>query len=137
MSDKTIAVFADTAEAYEELCSGARALGGRPVALWAGDEADALAHRGVGCARDARRAVPEGALYEDCVPAFQEVVQAEQPTLILARMSKRTQCVAGRLAVRLGVPVVTDACRSARSAWRAACRASGRAGGHRRVAREA
>ena len=35
MSDKTIAVFADTAEAYEELCSGARALGGRPVALWA------------------------------------------------------------------------------------------------------
>ena len=34
MSDKTIAVFADTAEAYEELCSGARALGGRPVALW-------------------------------------------------------------------------------------------------------
>mgnify|MGYP000700504014 CR=1 FL=1 len=38
MSDKTIAVFADTAEAYEELCSGARALGGRPVALWAGDE---------------------------------------------------------------------------------------------------
>ena len=33
MSDKTIAVFADTAEAYEELCSGARALGGRPVAL--------------------------------------------------------------------------------------------------------
>ena len=56
-------------------------------------------------------AVPEGALYEDCVPAFQEVVQAEQPTLILARMSKRTQCVAGRLAVRLGVPVVTDASR--------------------------
>ena len=45
MSDKTIAVFADTAEAYEELCSGARALGGRPVALWAGDEADA--RRGV------------------------------------------------------------------------------------------
>ena len=41
MSDKTIAVFADTAEASEELCSGARALGGRPVALWAGDEADA------------------------------------------------------------------------------------------------
>ena len=29
MSDKTIAVFADTAEAYEELCSGARAQIGR------------------------------------------------------------------------------------------------------------
>ena len=28
MSDKTIAVFADTAEAYEELCSGAQE-GGR------------------------------------------------------------------------------------------------------------
>lgn len=111
MSDKTIAVFADTAEAYEELCSGARALGGRPVALWAGDEADAQRIAAWGARVMHVGAVPEGALYEDCVPAFQEVVQAEQPTLILARMSKRTQCVAGRLAVRLGVPVVTDASR--------------------------
>ena len=111
MSDKTIAVFADTAEAYEELCSGARALGGRPVALWAGDEADAQRIAAWGARVMHVGAVPEGALYEDCVPAFQEVVQAEQPMLILARMSKRTQCVAGRLAVRLGAPVVTDASR--------------------------
>ena len=103
-----------TAEAYEELCSGARALGGRPVALWAGDEADAQRIAAWGARVMHVGAVPEGALYEDCVPAFQEVVQAEQPTLILARMSKRTQCVAGP-----------------------PCRASGRAGGHRRVAREA
>ena len=33
MSNKTIAVFADAVEPYEELCSGARALGGDPVAL--------------------------------------------------------------------------------------------------------
>ena len=73
MSDKTIAVFADTAEAYEELCSGARALGGRPVALWAGDEADAQRIAAWGARVMHVGAVPEGALYEDCVPAFQEV----------------------------------------------------------------
>lgn len=102
MSDKTIAVFADTAEAYEELCSGARALGGRPVALWAGDEVDAQRIAAWGARVMHVGAVPEGALYEDCVPAFRRS-SSRAATLILARMSKRTQCVAGRLAVRLGV----------------------------------
>lgn len=111
MSNKTIAVFADAVEPYEELCSGARALGGSPVALWAGDEADAERIAAWGARVICVGAVPEGALYEDCVPAFQEILEAEQPTLVLARMSKRTQCVAGRLAVRLGMPVVTDASR--------------------------
>ena len=111
MSDKTIAVFADTAEAYEELCSGARALGGRPVALWAGDEADAQRIAAWGARVMHVGVIPEGALYEDCVPAFQEVVQAD---------------------VDPGAHVEAHAVRGGPP-----CRASGRAGGHRRVAREA
>lgn len=111
MSNKTIAVFADAVEPYEELCSGARALGGDPIALWAGDEADAERIAAWGARVLYVGAIPEGALYEDCVPAFQEIIEAEQPALVLARMSKRTQCVTGRLAVRLGVPVITDASR--------------------------
>lgn len=111
MSNKTIAVFADAVEPYEELCSGARALGGDPVALWAGDEADAERIAAWGARVLYVGSVPEGALYEDCAPAFQEIIETEQPALVLARMSKRTQCVAGRLAVRLGMPVVTDASR--------------------------
>ena len=111
MSNKTIAVFADTVEPYEELCSGARALGGDPVALWAGDEADAQRIAAWGARVLHVGAIPEGALYEDCVAAFQQVIQTEQPALVMARMSKRTQCVAGRLAVRLGAPAITDASR--------------------------
>lgn len=111
MSNKTIAVFADAVEPYEELCSGARALGGEPVALWTGDDADAERIAAWGARVLHVGAIPDGALYEDCVPAFQEILEAEQPALIMARTTKRTQCVAGRLAVRLGVPVVSDASR--------------------------
>ncbi|OUO90171.1 electron transfer flavoprotein subunit alpha [Gordonibacter sp. An230] len=113
MSDKTIAVFADTAEAYEGLCSGARALGGDPIALWAGGEAEAKRIAAWGARVVYVGEIPEGALYEDCALAFQQVIEAERPALVLACASKRTQCVAGRLAVRLGAPVVSDASRMA------------------------
>lgn len=110
MSNKMV-IFADAVEAYEELCSGARALGCEPVALVVGTEDDAARVAAWGARVIFAGDVPEGALYEDCVPAFEQAIRAEQPTLVLARMSKRTQCVAGRLAVRLEAPVVTDASR--------------------------
>lgn len=113
MNNKTIAVFADEVEAYEELCSGARALGCQPVALFVGNDADAQRVAAWGARVISVGEIPDGALYEDCVPAFEQVIRIEQPAFAMARMSKRTQCVAGRLAVRLGVPVVTDASRIA------------------------
>ena len=110
MSNKMV-IFADAVEAYEELCSGARALGCEPVALVVGTEDDAARVAAWGARVIFAGGVPEGALYEDCVPVFEQAIRAEQPALVLARMSKRTQCVAGRLAVRLEAPVVTDASR--------------------------
>lgn len=111
MSNETIAVFADTVEAYEELCSGARALGCNPVALHVGCDADAERIAAWGAHVVSVGEIPDGALFEDCVPAFERVLGDVQPALVLARLSKRTQCVAGRLAVRLAVPVLADASR--------------------------
>lgn len=113
MSNKTIAVFADAVEAYEELCSGARALGCEPLALFVGDDSDAQRVAAWGARVVSVGEIPAEAMYEDCVPAFEQIICAERPALVMARMSKRTQCVAGRLSVRLGAPVVTDASRIA------------------------
>ncbi|CVH76548.1 electron transfer flavoprotein subunit alpha/FixB family protein [Rubneribacter badeniensis] len=111
MVSKSIVVFADTVEAYEELCSGARALDCRPVALFAGsaDDAERVSMWGARVVHVGE--VPEGALYEDLASAFEQIIRFEKPALIMARASKRTQCIAGRLAVRLGAPVVSDALR--------------------------
>lgn len=113
MSNRTIAIFADTVEAYEELCSGARALGGEPVALFVGADGDARRVAAWGARVISVGDVPAGSLYEDCVPAFEQIIRAERPAFAMARMSKRTQCVAGRLGVRLSAPVVTDVSRIA------------------------
>ena len=63
MVSKSIVVFADTVEAYEELCSGARALDCRPVALFAGsaDDAERVSMWGARVVHVGE--VPEGALY--------------------------------------------------------------------------
>lgn len=111
MSNKIVAVFADSVEAYEELCGGVRALGCEPLALFAGSEADAERVASWGARVLWAGEVPEGALYEDCVSAFEQALQAVKPVLVLARLSKRTQCVAGRLAVRLDAPVISDVSR--------------------------
>lgn len=52
--------------------------------------------------------IPAGAMAEDVVPAYETAIKREQPALVLSRAGKRDALVAGRLAVRLGVPVVND-----------------------------
>lgn len=109
MSDKKAIIFADEAADYEALCAGVRSLGASPIALFAGSQDDAERIAGFGARVLYVGEIPEGALFEDCTQVFGLLIATEQPALILATMTKRTQCVAGRLAIRLGLPVVTDA----------------------------
>lgn len=109
MSKEPIIVFAEEAAGYEELCSKARSLGAIPTALFVGSDESARQVADFGARVLSFGPVPEGAMLEDCVTALSEVLHAEEPRLIMTRASKRTQCIAGRLGVRLGIPVVNDA----------------------------
>ncbi len=109
MSDKKAILIADDAAAYEILCSGARALDVQPIALFAGSEEDASSIAAYGAEVRYFGQLPDGAMFEDCASAFESVIASESPAIVLAAMDKRTQCLVGRLAVRLNMPVVTDA----------------------------
>lgn len=108
MSMQKVIVFAETATAYEELCSEARALGAESVALFVGSSEEAQTIANFGARVLAFGEKPANVLLEDYVPVFEEVIKAEAPNLILMRTSKRVQCIAGRLAIRLDAPVVSD-----------------------------
>ncbi len=108
MNMAQILMFADVPSAYEELACAARALGGEPVALYAGPRAGAEEITGYGAKVLYFGEIPAGAMAEDVVPAYETVIKREQPALVLSRAGKRDALVAGRLAVRLGVPVVND-----------------------------
>lgn len=103
-----ILMFADAPSAYEELAYAARALGGEPVALYAGPRAGAEQITGYGAKVLYFGEIPAGAMAEDVVPAFEAAIKREQPALVLSAANKRDALVAGRLAVRLGVPAVND-----------------------------
>lgn len=109
MDKDPIVVFSEDVGGYEELCSKARDLGSQPVALFVGSDEEARQVADFGARVVFFGSVPEGAMLEDCVAAFAEVIQQERPRLTMLRTSKRTQCIAGRLGVRLGIPVVSDA----------------------------
>ncbi|MCD8316738.1 MAG: electron transfer flavoprotein subunit alpha/FixB family protein [Eggerthellaceae bacterium] len=108
MGDKYIAVFADTVDPYNELCSGARSLGCKPLALWAGSDEDAQKIAEWGARVITFGPLPEGSIYEDVTLAFRSIIELNRPELILAPSDLRTECVAGRLAVLLNKPVIND-----------------------------
>lgn len=103
-----ILMFADTPSAYEELAYAARALGGEPVALYAGPREGAEQITGFGAKVLYFGEIPAGAMAEDVVPCYEAAIKREDPALVLSRAGKRDALVAGRLAVRLGVPAVND-----------------------------
>ncbi|MEC4184335.1 electron transfer flavoprotein subunit alpha/FixB family protein [Adlercreutzia sp. R21] len=103
-----IMMFADAPSAYAELAAAARALEAEPVALYAGSRAGADEIAGFGAKVLYFGEIPAGAMAEDVVSAFETAIKREQPALVLAAASKRDALVAGRLAVRLGVPAVND-----------------------------
>lgn len=103
-----ILMFADTPSAYEELAYAARALGGEPVALYAGPREGAEQITGFGAKVLYFGEIPAGAMAEDVVPCYEAAIKRENPVLVLSRAGKRDALVAGRLAVRLGVPAVND-----------------------------
>jgi len=51
---------------------------------------------------------PRDALVEDCVPTLARLVQEQNPYGLVVGSTRRGKAVAGRLAARLGVTVVTD-----------------------------
>ena len=108
MNMAQIYMFADVPSAYEELAYAARALGGEPVALYAGPRAGAEEISGFGARVLYFGEIPAGAMVEDAVPCFEAAIKRDQPALVLSRAGKRDALMAGRLAVRLGVPAVND-----------------------------
>lgn len=109
MDKDPIVVFSEDTGGYEELCSKARELGSQPIALFVGSDEAARHVADFGARVLFFGSVPEGAMLEDCVAPFAEAIKAERPHLVMMRTSKRTQCIAGRLGVQLGIPVVSDA----------------------------
>lgn len=109
MTRESIIVFAEEVAGYEELCGKARELGAEPTALFVGSEESACQVADFGARVLSFGSVPQGAMLEDCIAPFVETLRVEKPRLIMMRTTKRTQCIAGCLGVRLGIPVVNDA----------------------------
>ncbi|MDR1185484.1 MAG: electron transfer flavoprotein subunit alpha/FixB family protein [Coriobacteriales bacterium] len=110
MNRKSVFVFAEDVASFAELCSGARTLGADVTALFVGSLEDAQSVASFG-ARVLHFKKIDGLMLEDYVPALQAVILVDPPQLILMRSSKRIQCIAGRLAVRLGAAVINDTSR--------------------------
>lgn len=108
MKLEKIIVIADKVSAYEELCSGARSLGAEAVACFVGSDAQAEQIAGFGARVLHFGDYAEDVMFEDFTSAFSETIKSEDPNLVMAHISKRTQCVAGRLAVQLDMPVISD-----------------------------
>ncbi len=104
MNTEVAVVFAEKSAAYGELCGAAQSLGARPTAFSLGGDAEAIAAFGARVLSWGD--LPEGTMLEDSVPLLEREIRAEDPQIVLMQSSKRAQCIAGRLAVRLGAVVV-------------------------------
>jgi electron transfer flavoprotein alpha subunit len=93
-----------------ELIAGARSLtsGGAVIAAVGGGKAQAEAAQRLGADRVLWMQGPEATLVEDYVPTLVNLVEQGQPQLVLIGATRRGRVVAGRLAARLGVTVLTD-----------------------------
>jgi electron transfer flavoprotein alpha subunit len=114
--NRDIWVFSEKTGLLGELIAGARGLaghtGGSVVALVLGPREEA----GEAVARGADKALwlgqpAPGVLVEDYVPTLLGLIKHLQPYALLIGATKRGQAVAGRLAARLDVTVLTDVLR--------------------------
>lgn len=108
MNMADILLFADTPSAYEELACAARALGGNPVALYAGPRSGAEQITGYGANVLYFGEIPAGAIPEDAAVAYAEAIKRAGAPLVLSRASKRDALMAGRIGIRCDMPVLND-----------------------------
>ena len=101
----SIFVIAETEKGARGLCAGARTLGSE-VALVSLSEATRIA--GVADTVYAI-AVPADALVESAAATVCELVDAKAPEVVLVEPTRRMKVIAGKLAAKQGVSVITDA----------------------------
>ncbi|WP_172135400.1 electron transfer flavoprotein subunit alpha/FixB family protein [Adlercreutzia sp. ZJ473] len=109
MNKDTIILIAEEPRDFEVLIAGAVALGGKPVAIYAGPDADAQKIAAMGARVLHFGELTEGALFADAADAFENAITSEGGSVILGRSTKAVQEIAGKLAVRLNAGVVNDA----------------------------
>ena len=102
-------VFSEQKALLAELLGAARELGGAAVAVVLGPRAEAEA----ALAHGARRVLwlgerPDDRLVDDYVPTLAAAVEQARPALLLIGATRRGRAVAGRLAARFNVTVLTD-----------------------------
>jgi electron transfer flavoprotein alpha subunit len=101
-----ILVFSDKISNYPELCAGAGLLGSEASAFVVGSQADAEA-----AAQYVSKVYYSEAgnrMVEDFLETFKNVIDSENPQMVLIRATKRGKCIAGRLAASLNTSVLTD-----------------------------
>ncbi len=108
MPSNTVFVFSEKADLLNELAAGARTLvdGAQVTALALGsrDQAAQTAADRVMWLGD----VTQDRLVEDYVPTIAGLLERERPALVLFGATRRGRVVAGRVAAKLGMTVLTD-----------------------------
>ncbi len=101
-------VFADRAEALDDLCTGAADLGGPVTALVFDKDGE---NRARDCGADAIYQMGDGAPHpvEAYFETIYDRVAQERPNLVLIRGNARGKLIAGRLAAALGTSALVDA----------------------------
>lgn len=111
MATGEIWVFSEKQDLLAELLTGARELanGAAVAALVIGERAAADAIRAYGADRVVFLGpLPDGYMIEDIVPTMNQAVKEGRPRLVLIGATRRGRVIAGRLAARSGVSVLTD-----------------------------
>ena len=108
MASNTVWIFSEKPDLLSELAAGARTLvdGAQVTALALGprDGAAQIAADRVLWLGDAA----QDRLVEDYVPTIAGLLERERPALLLVGATRRGRVIAGRLAAKFGLPVLTD-----------------------------
>lgn len=97
-------ILTEDQKASRELCAGARTLA---------DEVALISIGGANISEDIADRIltitpPDGSLFEDAFETVAALVTGEQPDLVLFQPTRRVKVIAGRLAARLGMSVITE-----------------------------
>ncbi len=108
MAFQSIYVVSDNAAALNELCAGAKSLGGRVTAVMFGDQAAAEA--AASCGADALLFCPmsETTVPEDYAAAIAAEVKKDESALVMLYNSIRGRCLAGKIGVALDTAVLSS-----------------------------
>lgn len=108
MAFQSIYVVSDNAAALNELCAGAKTLGGRVTAFVFGDQA--AAESAASCGADAILFCPMGetTVPEDYAAAIAAEVKKDESALVMLYNSIRGRCLAGKIGVALDTAVLSS-----------------------------